>query len=116
MKCDVLNWTKACLHCQAAKVTKHNTTTPTIMEPSSNKFHDIHLNIMGPLDELKGMRYILTAVDRFSRWTMAEPMPNQLVSTVADTFIRGWVQHHGIPHTITTDRGPISNHHYSTTY
>ena len=32
-------------------------------------------------------------------------MPDQLASTVADTFIRGWVQHHGVPHTITTDRG-----------
>ena len=75
------------------------------MAPSSDKFHNIHLDIVGPLNELKGMRYILTAVDCFSRWTMAEPMPDQLASTVADTFIRGWVQHHGIPHTITTDRG-----------
>ena len=32
-------------------------------------------------------------------------MQDQLASTVADTFIRGWVQHHGITHTITTDRG-----------
>ena len=105
MKRDVLNWTKACLRCQAVKVTKHNTTSPTIMAPSSNKFHAIHLDIVGPLNELKGMRYILNAVDRFSRLTMAEPMPNQLASTVTDTFIRGWVQHHGIPHTIATDRG-----------
>ena len=69
-------------------------------------------------------------MDCFSRWTMAEPMPNQLASTVADTFIRGWVQHHGIPHTITTDRGAnfesslfndllkrlCSNHIHSTPY
>ena len=75
------------------------------MAPSCGKFHDIHLGIVGPLNEVKGMSYILTAVDRFSCWTMAEPMPNQLTSTVADTFIKGWVQHHGIPHTITTDRG-----------
>ena len=32
-------------------------------------------------------------------------MPDQLASTVADTFIRGWVQYHGIPHRVTTDRG-----------
>ena len=51
------------------------------------------------------MRYIQTAVDRCSRWTMAEPMPDQLESTVADTFITGCIQHHGVPHTITTDRG-----------
>ena len=105
MNCDIQNWTKACLCYQAAKVTKHITTTPTIMAPSCVKFHDIHLNINGPLNELKGMHYILTAVDRFSRWTMAEPIPDQLACMVADTFIKGWVQHHGIMHTITTDRG-----------
>ena len=107
MNRDIQNWTTAGLRCQAAKVTKHNTTAPTVMAPSSNKFHGIHLDIVGPLNELKGMRYILTAVDRFSSWTMAEPMPNQLASMVADTFIRGWVQHHGIPHTITTDKDKL---------
>ena len=117
MNRDIQNWTRACLRCQAAKVTKHNTTTPTIMAPSSSKFHDIRLDVVGPLNELKGLRYILTAVDRFSRWTMAEPMPNQLASMVADTFIRGWVQHHSIPHTITSPQteGPTLNHHYNTT-
>ena len=105
MRRDINNWTKACHRCQAAKVTKHNTTAPIVMPPSCGKFHDIYLDDMGPLHELKGMSYILTAVDCFSRWTMAEPMPDQLASTVADTFIRGWVQHHGVPHTITTDRG-----------
>ena len=99
MNRDIQNWTRVCLRCQAAKVTKQNTTAPTVMAPSSDKFHDIHLDIVGQLNELKGMRYILTTVDRFSRWTMAEPMPDQLASTVADTGIRGWVQHHSIPHT-----------------
>ena len=75
------------------------------MAPTCGKFHDTHLDIVGPLNEVKGMRYILTAVHRISRWTVAEPTPNQLASTVADTFIKGWVQHHGMPHTITTDRG-----------
>ena len=105
MRRDVSNWTKACQYCQAAKVTKHDTTAPIVIAPSCGKFHDIHLDIVGPLNEIKRMCYILTAVGCFSRWTMAEPMPNQLASTVADTFIKGWIQHHGIPHTITTDRG-----------
>ena len=105
MNKDVASWARACTRCQSAKIIKHNIAPPVLLPPSSGKFHDIHLDIVGPLTELKGMRYILTAVDRFSRWTMAEAMPDQLASTVADTFLRGWVQHHGVPHTITTDRG-----------
>ena len=105
MRRDVTNWTKACPRCQKAKITRHNTAPPAMLPPASEKFRDIHLDVVGPLPEVKGMRYLLTAVDRFSRWTMAKPMANQLASTVADTFIRGWIQHHGVPHSITTDRG-----------
>ena len=76
-----------------------------MLPPAFEKFRGIHLDVVGPLPEVKGMRYLLTAVDRFSRWTMAEPMANQLASTIADTFIIGWIQHHGVPHSITTDRG-----------
>ena len=62
MNRDVHNW--ACPHCQADKVTKHNTTAPILMASSCGKFHDIHLDIVGPLNEVKNMHYILTAVDR----------------------------------------------------
>ena len=89
MRRDVTNWTKAC-PCQAAKITRHNTALAVMMlPPASEKFGDIQLDVVGPLPEVKRMRYLLTAVDRFSRWTMAEPMANQLASTVVDTFIRG---------------------------
>ena len=76
-----------------------------MLPPASEKFCDIDLDVVGPLQKVKGMRYLLTVVDRFSRWTMAELMANQLASTLADTFIRGWIQHHGVPHSITTYRG-----------
>ena len=66
MRKDVINWAKACQRCQVSKVTKHNTTAPVPLPPSCGKFHDIHLDVVGPLSELKGMHYILTAVDSFS--------------------------------------------------
>ena len=105
MRRDLTNWTKACPCCQAAKITRHNTAPPVMLPPASEKFRDIHLDVVGPLPEVKGMRYLLTAVECFSCWTMAEPMANQLASTVTDTFIRGWIQHHRVPHSIKTDRG-----------
>ena len=76
-----------------------------MLPSASEKFRDIHLDVVGPLPEVKGVRYLLTAVDRFSLWTMAESMANQLTSTVAGTFIRGWIQHSGVSHSIITDRG-----------
>ena len=102
---DIKQWTRACLPCQRAKGTRHNKAPVMMLPPGTEKFKDIHLDIVGPLTECQGYSYILTAVDRFSRWSMAEPMRNQIAWTVADTFIRGWVQNYGIPSTITTDRG-----------
>ena len=62
MRRDVKNWTQACQRCQAAKVSKHNTSAPVILPPACAKFHDIHLDVVGPLQELKGMRYILPSI------------------------------------------------------
>ena len=113
---DIKTWTQACQHCQAAKITKHNSTAPIIMAPSSGKFHNIHLDVVGPLNELKGMRYILTAVNRFSCWTMAEPMPDQLASTVADTFIRDRYSTTAFLTQSPETEEPTSNPHCSITY
>ena len=100
---DIKQWTRTCLPCQRAKVTRHNKAPGMMLPPGTEKFKDIHLDIVGQLTECQGYSYILTAVDHFSRWSMAEPMQNQTAWTVADTFIRGWVQNYGIPSTITTD-------------
>ena len=108
MSRDVTIWTKACPRCQAAKITRHNTAPPVMLPPASEKFRDIHVDVVGPLPEVKLMRYLLMAVDRFSRWTMADPIANQLPSTVADTFITGWIEHFGVPHYITTDRALLA--------
>ena len=120
MNRDVMNWTKACLHCQAAKVTKHNTTAPIIMAPSSSKFHDIHLDIVEPLYELKGMHYILTAVDRFSCWTMAGPWQNlRPTSSPAQSLIPSSEDGCNTMAFLTPSpqiEGPISSHYYLTTY
>ena len=105
MKRDVYQWTRACLACQKAKVTRHNRAPIVMLPPGTEKFKDIHLDIVGPLAEAKGYFYILTAVDRYSRWTIAEPMRDATALTVADTFIKAWVQNYGVPETITTDRG-----------
>ena len=52
-----------------------------------------------------GYKYLLTIVDRFSRWPTAIPIRDMSVETIVDAFAHGWVASFGIPSSITTDRG-----------
>ena len=57
------------------------------------------------LPSANGFQYLLTMVDRFTRWPVAVPLVDMTVESVVYGFAFGWVQHFGVPSTITTDRG-----------
>ena len=104
MKKQVTQWTRACPRCQKCKVTKH-IKSPLQEYPPADRFAVVHVDIVGPLMDVQGYRYLLTCVDRCTRWPEALPLKETTSTEVARTFINGWISRFGVPRQIISDRG-----------
>lgn len=102
---DTRSWARSCLLCQRNKVTRHITSPVGTFTPPSGRFQHIHVDIVGPLPVCEDYRYLLTAVDRFTRWPEAWPMRGITAQETASVLINGWISRFGLPTHITTDQG-----------
>ncbi|KAG5886025.1 hypothetical protein JTB14_023666 [Gonioctena quinquepunctata] len=61
-------------------------------------FERIAIDIAGPFPVSDhGNKYILVAMDYFSKWAEAYALPNQEAITVADVLVKEWICRFGIP-------------------
>ena len=106
MRKDIQQWCKECHHCQSSKIHRHVHAPLSKRDPPAGRFCSLHIDLVGPLPPSEGMMYLLTIIDRFTRWPEAIPLPDAKTETVARGFLRHWVKHFGVPDDIVSDRGP----------
>jgi Integrase core domain len=53
----------------------------------------------------EGFAYLLTVVDRSTRWAEALPLKATTTADCAAAFVAGWIARFGVPTNITSDRG-----------
>ena len=63
------------------------------------------IDIVGPLPEANDHHYILTIIDRFTKWPVAVHLRDISTETVSKSILREWIAVFGCPSIITTDRG-----------
>lgn len=106
MNSDVANWVRDCQNCNRGKVTSQPTAPFQPIPIPSRRFSHVHLDLVGPLPvAADGSTYILTMVDRSTRWLEAAPLRQMDATTCADNFVNYWVTRYGVPTTVTTDQG-----------
>ena len=91
--------------CQRAKVSQHVVAPLTPLPMPDKRFDSLHVDIVGHLPPSQGYTYILTIVDRFTRWPEAIPLRDISALTCARAFLYHWVSRYGVPSTLTSDRG-----------
>jgi cleavage and polyadenylation specificity factor subunit 1 len=98
-------WARTCIPCQRARIHRHTKSPIGSFDLPKARFRDIHVDVVGPLPESHGHKYLLTCVDRFTRWPEAIPMGNTDAETCARALWYGWISRFGTPDSITCDRG-----------
>ena len=104
MRADVSRWARECVDCQRAKIGRHITPDIGNFEVPDKRFTHIHVDLVN-MPASNGFSYLLTVIDRFSRWPMAIPLADIATNTVIDNLTHNWIAAHGIPQAITSDRG-----------
>lgn len=69
------------------------------------RFSQIHINIVGPFPPYDSSTYMLTMIERFTRWPEAIPIVNTQAKTICNAIFNQWISRFGCPLVITTDQG-----------
>ena len=104
MKREIEDFCASCHPCQATA--KGNIKPEMGKFPVPDKrFQALHVDVVGPLPESRGYKYILTIFCRNSRHYEAVPMAEATAESCCHAFLHGWVQRYGLPASVCSDNG-----------
>lgn len=102
---DVPDFIKYCVTCQREKHSKLPIIPIKLLRQPDERFASIHMDIIGPIDEVRGHKLILSIKDRFSKYVILVPLQNQSAEETWRAFSQHYLSRFACPIRIVTDNG-----------
>ncbi|UYV69434.1 K02A2.6-like, partial [Cordylochernes scorpioides] len=103
---DVERWSKKCYRCAASKGPKTRFRGVMREYNMGAPFERIAIDVAGPFPVTEGgNKYILVAMDYFTKWPEAYAIPNQEATTVAKVLMDNLICRFGVPLELHSDQG-----------
>jgi hypothetical protein len=103
---DVQTWCAQCDMCAARKGPTRKIKAPLTTYVVGLPMERVAVDVLGPLPVSdSGNKYILIAMDYFTKWPEAYPLPNQEAETVAKVLVDQFVCRFGAPAELHSDQG-----------
>ena len=105
MKSEITRYVQTCHNCQSNKPSKNRPPHYGHFEVPDQRFTHVHLDVVGPLPQSEGYKYLLTAVDRTTRLFFAWPITEPSAKECSQQFLLHYISLFGIPSACTSDQG-----------
>nr|WPV71156.1 MAG: replicase [Ips erranti-like virus 3] len=103
---DVEDWCRRCADCFSSKGPKTRSRGCMKQYNVGAPFERIAVDVAGPFPKTNsGNRYVLVAMDYFSKWPEVYAIPNQEAATVAEVLVDNFFCRFGVPRELHSDQG-----------
>ncbi|GFU47698.1 integrase catalytic domain-containing protein [Nephila pilipes] len=96
---------RCCIACQRSKDQRHNVSPIQPFAPTVKRFQHVHVDLIEPFPPSDGFTFLLTCIDRYTRWPEVIPLSDISAEAVAKSFIANWISRFGANAIIKTDQG-----------
>lgn len=104
MSAKIKDYIKSCDACQRGKASRYTRPQYQRYTPVTLKFEVVHMDLV-KMPACNGYNYLLTLIDRYSRFLFAYPLRSIEARSVADTVSRHFLPMTGMVRRFVTDRG-----------
>ena len=103
---DVKQWCASCDKCSSKKGPRRKPKCPLKLYNVGAPMERIAVDVMGPLPVTRhGNKYLIVAMDYFTKWPEAYAVPYQEAKTVATVLVQEFVCRFGTPLELHSDQG-----------